>query len=322
MTADLAALFAPPTRLELASVEIDWSIRNPLGVDLKTEAERALPDGKRLRVVSHFVDWRRHYAALRLPDGDGPFPVLMLNHNGTDGVDITEIAEADEFLADAALRDGCIVLLASFRGETLRAGEMGDYQSKGESGEMDRDADDAIGLLDAVIRGYPQADAGRVAALGFSRGAHVALHSAMREPRLRGVVDFFCATDFFHPEVKTQVIAAVRGQRVSNPIITAVIRDVVTPLARGDYRLEEARTHLLRISPAYFAARLPAVQLHHGGKDPIIGQVHSQRVAEVLRGAGREDFTYHLYPDGVHRRESLTGSGARAAAFLRQVLNV
>jgi predicted esterase len=322
MTADLEALFSSPTRLELASVEIDWAIRNPLGVDLKTEAERELPDGKRLLVVSHFVDWRRHYAAVRLPAGDGSFPILMLNHNGTDGVDITEIAAADEFLGDGALRDGCIVLLASFRGEKLRAGEMGVFQSRGDSGEMDRDADDAIGLLDAVIRGFPQADAGRAAALGFSRGAHVALHSAMREPRLRGVVDFFCATDFFHPEVKTQVLAAARGQRVRNPIITAVMRDVVKPLEAGDYRLEEARTHLLRISPAYFAARLPRVQLHHGGKDPIISPAHSQRVVDTLSEAGREDFTHYLYADGVHRQESLPGSGARAAAFLREVLGI
>lgn len=322
MTADLEALFSPPTRLELASVEIDWSIRNPLGVDLKIEAERELADGKRLLVVSHFVDWRRHYAGLRLPAGNGPFPILMLNHIGTDGVDITDISDADAFLGDAVLRDGCIVLLASFRGEALRAGEMGIFQSRGESGEMDRDADDAIGLLDAVIRGFPQADAGRAAAIGFSRGAHVALHSAMREPRLRGVVDFFCATDFFHPQVKRQVIAATRGERVRNPIITAVMRDVVTPLANGDYRLEEARTHLLRISPAYFAARLPSVQLHHGAKDSIVSQVHSERLAEVMRGAGRDDFSYHLYPDGVHRRESLPGSGARAAVFLREVLKL
>ena len=47
MTFDPEALFAPPKRIELASVEIDWSLRNPIGVNLTIEAERVLPDGKR-----------------------------------------------------------------------------------------------------------------------------------------------------------------------------------------------------------------------------------------------------------------------------------
>ncbi len=322
MTADLEALFAPPTRLELASVEIDWSIRNPLGVDLKIEAERELPGAKRLLVVSHFVDWRRHYAAVRLPAGDGPFPILTLHHNGTDGVDITEIDQVGNFLGDTPLRDACIVLLPSYRSETLRAGEMGVYQSRGESGEGDRDADDAIGLLDAVIRGFPKADAGRVAAIGFSRGGQVALHTAMREPRLRGVVGFGTGTDFFLPEIRQQVMTATSAGSTENPVIAALLRDVVMPLDRGEYRLEEARSHLLRISPAYFAARLPRVQLHHGARDGVVDPIHGQRLVEVLRGAGRQDYEHHVYPDGKHDRESMAGSGPRAAAFLQQVLGI
>ncbi len=321
MTFDATALFAPPTRLELAAVEIDWALRNPIGVNYKIEAEQPLMDGSRLLVISHYVDWRHQYGAVRLPAADGPHPVILLNHAGASGVDITEIADLDTFLDDATLRDNCIVLLPTYRSETLRAGGMGNFQSSGESGEMDRDADDAIAMMDTVLRAFPErADTARLAAIGFSRGGHVAVQASMREPRLRGVVDFFGGMDFFIPDISLPAIAAIDGKPTRNPLVQIALREVVRPLQAGEINLEMARNRLLRMSPAWFAARLCPVQIHHGDGDRVVTPAQSRRLVAELEKADRRDYEYYHYPEGRHRRESLTGSVARSATFLQRVL--
>lgn len=111
---------------------------------------------------------------LHRPDGTGPFPAAVVCHphpqmggNMGNGIVVAVCLEL-------ALR-GWLALRFNFRG----AGESEGTFDQGR-GEMD----DVEGAFDALFV-RPEVDPGRLAVVGYSFGAGVALHHAARDPRVR-----------------------------------------------------------------------------------------------------------------------------------------
>jgi dipeptidyl aminopeptidase/acylaminoacyl peptidase len=317
---DLDRLFAPPTASESAAVEADWAARAPAAESVRVEFTGSLPlAGKsmHLSVVSHVVDGHRHHAAILIPAPAGPrgLPLLMYLHGGDASVAVEELTllvnAAGEEVAEA------VWVVPSFRSESLRAGTMV-WQSGGEPSPWDRDVDDALALLDVALAFTPVADAGRIGTIGQSRGSGVALLMSVRDPRIRATVEFFGPTDFFGTFMRDVVADALRGQLRPLPGLSHLNTTWLQPLRRGEVTYEATRRAMLRRSPAWFAARLGPVQLHHGTADAVVHVSQAQRLIDAMSGIGRgpPDFEAYLYPGVGHSAFAMTGAAARVTAFL------
>jgi alpha/beta superfamily hydrolase len=113
---------------------------------------------------------------VHLPDGPGPFPGAIICHpyppaGGSMAVPVVHT------IAQALAKAGVAALRFNFRGVGASGGTFDD--GRGE-------VDDVAGGLD-WLSGRPAIDSGRLALVGYSFGAAVALAQAARDRRLRAL---------------------------------------------------------------------------------------------------------------------------------------
>jgi len=310
-------LFAPPTAAEMCAVEAEWARRDTRSHDARVEWRDEGRNGRTL-VLSHAVDGLRHYGAVRIPAGAAGrrLPVVVIAHGGDKGT------SGYVFVRDGPIAEGWIQVLPSFRSERLAVRALRRYRSQGRPSPWDRDVDDAMALLSTVLRQVPEADSTRIAVWGRSRGGGVALLMGIRDPRVRGVVDYFGPTDFYLPAVRRLADRALRSRIPRIPGAGYLADSVLFALRDGRTTTERARSELLRRSPVYFAQRLPPVQIHHGTRDDEVPIVHSERLMGALARIGRTGplWEMHTYPGGGHRPHTLVGAQQRAEAWLQSVV--
>jgi len=80
------------------------------------------------------------------------------------------------------------------------------------------------------------ADASRISAIGFSRGAGVSLITALRDKRIKSVFDIAGPTDFFAPSIQQVSFAIAAGQpieKIASVLLTPylVYYDLAIPAA-------------------------------------------------------------------------------------------
>jgi dipeptidyl aminopeptidase/acylaminoacyl peptidase len=310
----LDALFAPPTAAEIAAVEAEWAGRDTRVHGFRVEHERR--DGRtgRTLVVSHTVGGVRHFGAVRVPDGaqGRRLPVLVIAHGGEGG------ADGWDFFHSGPVARGWVQVLPSFRAEPLRLTAFRSWRSEGPPSPWDRDVDDAMALLSATLAHVAEADSGRVAVLGRSRGGGVALLMAVRDRRVKGVVDLYGPTDFFLPQVRTLAGRAVGSRIPRLPGAGYLADSVLFALRDGRTTVARARSELLRRSSVYFAHRLPPAQGHHGVRDRKVHVAHGDRLDAVLRGRDSTGWQYFRYRGG-HGVRGVRGYRPRAEAFLARI---
>lgn len=322
---DLDRLFAVPSQSEIAGVRSEWAVRDvsPAGYRVETSASFLLGSTTgRVRVVSHVVGGFRHYGAIAVPDNatPGSLPVLVYCHGGDGGVNVDELLLLTLLLGDAA--DNYVYVVPSFRSETLAfAGQS--FRSEGDPSPWDRDVDDALALIGVTLENEAAADPDRVAVVGFSRGAGVALLMGARDPRIDAVVEFFGPTDFFDPWVQDLAAEALRGNPRDLPGLAWLDERFLQPLRRGETPLDAVRKELLRRSAVLFASSFPAVQVHHGTADSVVAFSQAESLDRAMRSLSRSapDYEYYAYPGGGHNPLGLPESAARAASFLARFAN-
>jgi acetyl esterase/lipase len=310
-------LFAPPTQAEMCAVEAEWARRDTRSHDARVEW-RDEGRGGRTIVLSHTVDGLRHYGGVRIPPGaEGRrLPVLVITHGGDKGT------SGYNFVRSGPIAEGWIQVLPSYRSERLTMRPLRRYRSQGRPSPWDRDVDDAMALLSTALAQVPEADTARIAVFGRSRGGGVALLMAIRDPRVKGVVDYNGPTDFYLPEVRRLADRALRSRIPKLPGAGYLADSVLFALRDGRTTVERARSELLRRSPVYFAHRLPPTQIHHGTRDDEVPIVHSQRLIGALTGIGRAAPLWEMvtYPGGGHRPHTLTGAPQRVDDWLQRVI--
>ena len=327
---DVDRLFVPPTAAELAAIEADWAGRDVSVQGFATEQDTLLagdPFGgpaTTVRVVSHTVGGVRHYGAVIAPEDAAArsLPVLLYLHGDDAGVDTDSESEVMLALQLApALRSQFVIVVPSFRSETLRAGGRA-YRSGGDPSPWDYDVDDALALLNAALASTPAADPARIGALGFSRGATVAMLAAVRDPRIELVVAFFGPTNFQGAFARQLTEQALRSELPDLPGIDHLDDAYLQPLKAGTTGYDAVRLALIRRSPLAFAGRLPQLQLHHGTADTVVPVTESEALDAVLRAAGRTapGYEFYRYPGGGHHPLFLSGSLDRTGAFLSRLL--
>jgi hypothetical protein len=198
---DLSSLFAPVTDAERLAVLADWASRDVAARDVRVVRRDTISvgiDSLEVRILSHVVQGDLHYGAVVVPlvASTTPRPVLAYTHFSDVGVSVESTLFA--LGAVAGLRGSQFVLvIPSYRGKTLSYGSQS-WTSEGTVSLWDGEVDDALALIHAAWE-QPGVAAGDAATFGFSAGGMIALLTAIREPEIVRVVDFFGPTNFFGP---------------------------------------------------------------------------------------------------------------------------
>ena len=321
---NLTLLFAPPDSSEIAAVLAEWKGRSPSAQGIEVAATRSLTLGGSpftVRIVSHRVDGIRHYGALVVPDGakQASLPIVVVGHGGDNGQNVDDLLQLLPYSLGSSITSS-IYVIPAFRSESLTFGGV-TYKSEGEPSPWDRDVDDALALLSVAFARVPEADSTRIASLGFSRGACVAMLMAIRNPAIDLVIEFFGPTDFFGPYVQEIAEEALQGKLRDLPGLDYLNDRFIQPLKNGTITMKEVRRELLRRSPVYFTDRMPDLQLHHGTDDIVVYVSQAEKMIEVMRarGVSQLHFESYLYPGGQHNPFTLPGSVERSQAFLARL---
>ncbi len=318
---DLDDLFAPPTPAEITALAADWSTRAVAPTDW-TVVRDATSAGFGLQAVSHDLEGLTHYGVLRYPRTYEPgerYPVLVLLHGGFHGLDLNWVLTFDEDDPSQCIADGFLVVAPTYRGEMLNGyGILPTRVSEGEPSFFDRDCDDSIALLTAVLENVPAADADRVYVLGGSRGGNVAYRMALRDPRVKRTSVRYGPTDFRLPHVEAGAREWVDTGATDDRLGELVGEHVAGPYMSGAITLTQARHDLLAWSVVPHLKAGLWLQVHHGERDDVvpIAQSAALDAAMVAKGAEAPEYAYHVYPGGSHTPTSLTGHEALVESFL------
>jgi len=314
-------LFRPPSLEEISAVESGWAQRSTEAVDVRIEAQFSISVST-LYIVSHNVSGVRHVGAILVPDGAAPgsLPVVVYSHGGESGVSIdNELLLVLSLFEDVA--DEFVYVVPSFRSESIRF-QGNTWRSSGSPSPWDYDVDDALALLTATPAVAPAADMDRIAVIGFSRGAGVALLMAIRDARIDSIIEFFGPTDFLGPFVQDVVEEALLGSPRDLPGLDFLNENFIQPLKDGELSINEVRKELIRRSPVLFVHRLPDLQIHHGTDDLIVPVSQAESLVAAMQTAGRgaPSFEWYLYEGGQHSPLTMIGSLDRTVEFLSRNL--
>lgn len=310
---DLPALFAAPTQAERDSVLADWAARDTSPQDVRVILRDTVAvgiDTVEIRVLSHSVAGNLHYGALVVSTDAlaNPRHVLLYTHFSDIGINVESTIFATG--AIAGVRAGQFALvLPSYRGKQLTYGNQA-WTSEGDVSLWDGEVDDALALLHVAWE-QPGVDRSQTAAIGFSGGGTIALLSAVREPGIHRVVDFFAPTDFFGTWAQGLLTDVLEGNAPGPRSIQELDRSLITPLQRGELSLADMRMELLRRSTLHFAERLPMTLAHHGTSDGTV-DVEQTRALE----AAAPSIEAWYYTGAGHDPFALQGSLVRTAEFL------
>ncbi|MGB5721200.1 MAG: prolyl oligopeptidase family serine peptidase, partial [Woeseiaceae bacterium] len=194
-------------------------------------------------------------AYLTVPQGEGPFPLIVLPHGGPFVQEVVGWDEWGQMLAN----NGYMVLQPQYRG-SLGYGMkfyMDAFMDGGQGGyKMQDDKDDGVQYL--VERGL--VDPNRVAMFGWSYGGYAALVAASREDQIYQCV--------------------IAGAAVSDPLMQV---NYYRFLLRGTSRDEQLRMWDDSISPLKEAEKVNVpMLLIHGSVDQRVPPEHAKKYRKLL----------------------------------------
>ncbi len=232
---NLTQLFLEPLDSEKKLIEADWLSRDVSPVSVKfVDSSSSLINDLMIttRVVSHTVAGVRHYGSISAPAKEQTLnlPILIYLHGGDDGVNVDQTLVLLPGILDL-VENAFILVIPSFRSENLIFQGI-THRSEGEASPWDYDVDDALALLNVAFEMYPEASKEKIGILGASRGACVGMLMAIRDPRIKLVVEFFGPTDFFGSYVQDIVGDALNEQSKNLPGFDYLNSKFIQPLKR------------------------------------------------------------------------------------------
>lgn len=130
--------------------------------------------------------------SLVLPDGPGPFPLVVLNHGSSFQTAANKLTDFDHHISIYYyLARGYAILLPFMRGYGGSSGKLS-HQNSCRLDEMAKDnARDILAAVDSVAK-FPRIDTSRIIMLGGSMGGWNALAvGTLNDPRVKVIVNFF-----------------------------------------------------------------------------------------------------------------------------------
>jgi dipeptidyl aminopeptidase/acylaminoacyl peptidase len=226
-------------------------------------------------LITYYSDGLRITGLMNLPPGDGPFPVIILNHGYYEPASYVP-GDGTQLFADAFARQGYLTLTPDYR---IYGGS-----DQGPDPYRTGFAVDLVNLI-ASVRSLPQARADDIGLWGHSMGGGVALEAlVMNPPGVRAAVLLAPMSGDFAENYSA--IVAARGGAALGPDWTIAPQDD-----------PEAYQQLSPIN--YLKYVSVPVQIHHGQSDLVVPPGWSAQLAQALTDAGK-DATFYLYPGAGH----------------------
>jgi dipeptidyl aminopeptidase/acylaminoacyl peptidase len=226
-------------------------------------------------LITYPSDGLRITGMMNVPRGDGPFPVIVLNHGYYDPARY-HTGDGTRNAADVFARRGYLTLAPDYR----------DYGGSDVGHDMFRTglAVDVLNLM-ASIGSLPQARADDVGVWGHSMGGGISIEvMVVNPPGLRGVALYGAMNGDMG--LNYERILENRGGAALGPD---------WPVAPAD-----APEIYARLSPSTYLNYVSVpVLIHHGLLDQTVPPAWSQQLAQELQAAGK-DVTFFTYPSAGH----------------------
>ncbi len=129
-------------------------------------------------IISYTSDNLKIYAAMNIPDGNGPFPIILLNH-GYYNIRTFKTGDGTNGMATILANNGYITLASDYRGHGESEGEGGGHQPEY--------AIDVLNLI-ASVENIEKADPTRVGMWGHSMGGEVSLRTVEATNKIKALV--------------------------------------------------------------------------------------------------------------------------------------
>lgn len=214
------------------------------------------------------------FGFINIPDGRGPFPVVILLHGAVDLAAYQTVGYTRRY-ADALAQNGFITINPNLRGYV-----------PSQDGQNEFGVGDAIDILNLVslIRlqsGFSglleKADGDRIGVWGHSMGGGIVLRLLIVDPQIRSGL----------------LYASVNADEVLNLVHFG--ND-----GRREDKISVPSSILKMISPADFLDEIRApLSIHHGAKDEVVPVKWSQDLCAALKTMGKQAECY-LYPQQPH----------------------
>jgi dipeptidyl aminopeptidase/acylaminoacyl peptidase len=221
--------------------------------------------------VTYMSDGLKVKAKLFWPEGKGPFPGVIYNHDGVKGLSTSTLARCQELA-----QKGYAVIAPTYRGEDGSEGKVEVAQ-----GEVN-DVLNALNLFGKL----PRVDAKRVAFVGTSHGALVSLLAATKTDKVKalvfgyGVVDIYRWFDYLK-----------ESKQLGEDALTQQVYGKGPEDKPENFRIRHALTVLPNL-------RIPVLILQ-GDKDKIVpleqGQILQTKLTEL-----RKSSVLRTYPNSGH----------------------
>jgi dipeptidyl aminopeptidase/acylaminoacyl peptidase len=227
-------------------------------------------------LVAYPSDGLRITAMLNRPRGDGPFPVVVLNH-GYYPLDVYQTGNGTKLAADYLAARGFLTLSPDFRSH---AGSD-DAPNQFRAGHVI----DALNVIPMLQR-LPEVQPGKVGMWGHSNGGAITAKAITISDQIGAALIYAPASSNIEQDYQFRVErAASRGQEI----------DAI------DWPVEpnEAPDLYTRLSPLPYAEYVSApVQIHWGTADEIVPRPWPEDLRNALEAAGKpvEWFEYEGQP--------------------------
>lgn len=243
-------------------------------------------------LIAYPSDGLRITGMLNRPNGDGPFPVVILNH-GYYPLDVYQTGNGSKLAADYLAARGFLTISPDFRSH---AGSD-DAVNLFRAGHVI----DALNLI-PLAQLLPEAQPGPVGMWGHSNGGAVTAKAIAVSDQIAAALIYAPASLTIAEDYQFRVgrAAARRGQAPGRRtgVLDVVTREFpVTP--------EQAPELYQRLSPLPYASLVgAAVQIHWGSADETVPANWPGDLLNALQGAGKQ-VEYFEYPGQPH---SFTGA--------------
>ncbi len=132
-------------------------------------------------IFSYFSDGLKVYGRMNVPDDDGPFPVVILNHGYFNQSSFSS-GDGTQTIADMLARNGYLTLASDYRGFG-----KSENDSQGSQGHNPNYAIDILNLI-ASVSSLDKADSSRIGMWGHSMGGEVSIRTAEVTDKVKAVV--------------------------------------------------------------------------------------------------------------------------------------
>lgn len=239
------------------------------------------------RIVTYRSEDLTVSGVMLIPDGKGPYPVLVLNH-GYINPDSYFPGQGMPREHDYLARSGYVVFHTDYRGHASGDDDKGvDYELRLPY------AVDTINAVYAVKRSDEEfLDGDRVGWLGRSMGGNVTLNALVAQPNLVDAAVIYASTSSLAAQNWDQFYADSDDRRATNRKIERT------------YGLPDDNPAFWRAaSPrTYFDRVADPLMVHHGTADDTCPIEWSEDIVDTLQRKGK-DVTFYRYRDSGHTFE-------------------